>query len=152
MEDVTQTYEIDELEVNELGRLYSELQDTEVGTEEYKDILNAIKIIKGCFNDGGKFYLEREKLEQEKALKTEEFLIKKEELRQEKERLEQERLLKEQELKNQKKDMISKIALTVGGTAVTALMWWGTLKFNVNLGSITTKDALVYILGKRKSF
>lgn len=150
--DVNELYEIEDCETSEIGRLYSELQDVEIGSEKYKEILNAIKIIRSCYNDGNRYWIEKDKMEHDRSTKTEEFRIEREKIAQAKAQLEHETELKKAELKAQKNDLIGKIALGVLGTGVTLTMWWVTLKFNVNLGSITTKDAIAYIVGKRKAY
>lgn len=125
MDEETKVYtSIEELETEELARLYSALGETQPGTDEYNQILNQITKIRTSLNEGNKIWVQKEENENKNALE-------------------------EKKLKN---DKVWKVLGAIGNgisLVSTVGMAWVTMKYNIRFGPISTRDAWTQIFKKK---
>lgn len=142
MDEEAKVYDsIEEMEQEELGRLYAELEACKPGSEQYDKILAEICKIRTQFNEGNKIWISKEDLDQRKeleAMRLEDAQTAREE--------DQER--EKKRLKQQKLDTVLKAIGFGVNLLTTTAMTWVTLKYNVKLGPISTKDAWTQIFRK----
>ena len=136
---------IEEVDKQELARLYDLLSSMEPGSEEYDKILSLIEKIRKVSNESARieqiYHTTQENNEHESELKTKELEFKCKELEQDGE-------LKKKELKQRKLESALKIGETILKTGSTLFMSWVILKTNLKYGPIGTKDAWNMIFRK----
>ena len=147
---------IEDLETEEIGRLYQEAKSLDPCSKEYGDILASIKTIRYGFNEANRYWsakeqldFEAEKLAFEKEKYQQEMEYRAAEQAREDKKVEAERQQKEKELKQTKWLEIAKNAVSVFGTVVTASMAFTTLKYGIKFGPISSKEAWNLIWKKK---
>ena len=125
MNDEVEVYgNVEELEIEELGKLYGALDQTTPGTEEYNAILNEIVKIRSSYTEGSKIW---SSIEQNIAQKE----------------------LEEKKLRQTKVENVVK-AIGIGANLlITTVMTWVTLKYNIKLGPVSSKEAWNMIFKKK---
>lgn len=143
MDEETKVYDsIEEMEQEELGRLYVELEACKPGSEQYDKILTEICKIRTQFNEGNKIWISKEDLDQRKELEAMR-------LEDAQKARDDDQAKEENRLKQQKLDTVLR-AVGVGvNILTTTLTAWVTLKYNIKLGPISTKDAWTQIFRKK---
>lgn len=150
MNEETKVYDsIEEMEQEELGRLYAELEAAKPGSDQYDKILAEICKIREKFNAGNTIWITKEDLDQRTKDAEEKLVIEREKLeRQHEEHLEQMEM-ERSKIKTQKLDTVLRTVGTILNLVVTAGMVWTTTKYNIKMGPISTRDAWTMIFKKK---